>query len=273
MQEIDLEAIAGHLGIDAAAVPEEELAHKVLRALVERNELLEKAVEDMQRAQHSKDMFFAMASHELKTPLTVIMGTLRTIEKHQAALAGHVRPELLSSAYERGRELKELIDRMLQGARAELAGSRRLVFLPDLVRDAIRGFDHSRMQVGEIPTLSVETDDSAVRDALGVFLENAFAHAPDGSPIGVDTIVADGHATITVRNEGRLPNDLEPAHLFEPFTRGTDSKPTGVGLGLYIAARLAEAIGGQIDVACEDETVAFSLAFPTKVAGSGSAAD
>lgn len=263
MQEIDLKAIADRLGIDAATVPEEELTPKVLHTLAERYEQLEKTVETLRRAQHSKDMFLAMASHELKTPLTVIMGTLRTIEKHQAALTGHVRAEMLTSAYERGRELKELIDRMLQGARAELAGTKRLVFLPDLVRDATRGFDQSRVRVGNIPTVSVETDDSAVKDAVGVFLENAFAHAPDGSPIGVDTIVANGHATITVRNEGRLPDDLDPADLFEPFIRGADSKPAGVGLGLYIAARLADAINGQIDVASDEDTVAFSLAFPT----------
>ncbi|MDQ3964128.1 MAG: GAF domain-containing sensor histidine kinase [Actinomycetota bacterium] len=232
-----------------------------------------KTVETLRHAQHSKDMFFAMASHELKTPLTVIMGTLRTIEKHQAALTGHVRAEMLASAYERGRELKDLIDRMLQGARAELAGTKRVVFLPDLVRDATRGFDQSRVRIDDIPTISVETDDGAVKDALGVFIENAFTHAPDGSEIGVETSVVDSHAKITVRNEGQLPEGLDPNELFEPFIRGTDSKPAGVGLGLYIAARLADAIDGQIEVNSEDNSVAFSLTFPTKVAGSGSAAD
>jgi GAF domain-containing protein len=57
-----------------------------------------RTVERLREAQHSKDMFFAMASHELKTPLTVIMGTLRTIEKHHEALSGHLREEMLSSA-------------------------------------------------------------------------------------------------------------------------------------------------------------------------------
>jgi signal transduction histidine kinase len=47
----------------------------------------------------------------------------------------------------------------------------------------------------------------------------------------------------------------------------TDSRPTGVGLGLYIAARLADSIGGQIDVHSDDGTVAFSLAFPTTLTG------
>lgn len=221
-----------------------------------------KTVQSLREAQQAKDMFFAMASHELKTPLTVIMGTLRTIQKHHEALAGHLRGEMLSSAYARGQELKDLIDKMLQGARAELAGTRRQVFLPDLIRDAVKGFDEQRLRIGSLPTTSVETDDAAVRDLVGVFLENAFAHAPEGTEIGVDAHLDDGQAAITVRNQGSLPDEVSPDELFQPFKRGADVTPTGVGLGLYIAARLADAIGGHIDVESTNGTVAFTLRFP-----------
>ena len=221
-----------------------------------------KTVQALREAQQAKDMFFAMASHELKTPLTVIMGTLRTIEKHHEVLAGHVRGEMLSSAYARGRELKDLIDRMLQGARAELAGTKRQVSLPDLVRDAVKGFDEERVRLGEIPTASIDTDDAAVRDLVGVFLENAFTHAPAGTVITVDTTLDGDHATITVTNEGKLPDGIAPEDLFQPFRRGIDVEPTGVGLGLYIASRLADAIDGKLDVESSNGTVAFSLHFP-----------
>jgi K+-sensing histidine kinase KdpD len=222
-----------------------------------------KTLQALREAQQAKDMFFAMASHELKTPLTVIMGTLRTIEKHHEALTGHVRGEMLSSAYQRGRELKDLIDRMLQGARAELAGTRRQVFLPDLVRDAVKGFDEHRVRVGDVPTTSVETDDVAVRDLVGVFLENAFAHAPEDTEIAVETAIDLDRATITVTNEGKLPEDIAPEDLFQPFRRGIDVTPTGVGLGLYIASRLADAIDGRIDVESLNGSVAFTVSFPT----------
>jgi len=230
-----------------------------------------KTVQALREAQQAKDMFFAMASHELKTPLTVIMGTLRTIEKHHEALAGHVRGEMLSSAYARGRELKDLIDRMLQGARAELAGTKRQVFLPDLVRDSIRGFDEHRVKLGSIPTMSVETDDAAVRDLVGVFLENAFAHAPDDTTIEVAASVEDRDAAITVTNEGHLPDGVTPEDLFQPFKRGADVSPTGVGLGLYIASRLADAIDGRIDVDSSNGTVSFTLYFPVGAAAEADA--
>lgn len=226
-----------------------------------------RTVERLREAQHAKDMFFAMASHELKTPLTVIMGTLKTIEKHHKVLAGALREEMLSSAYERGRELKELIDRLLQGARAELAGLVRHVHLPELIDRSIRGFDESRLRVRPVPDEHVEIDDLAVYEILGVFLENAIKHSPDGSRIDVISSIDDGIAKVCVVNEGTLPEDLAPAELFDAFRRGEDSETSGVGLGLYIAARLAEAIKGRVDVRSDDGKVSFGVHFPTHPAG------
>jgi signal transduction histidine kinase len=221
-----------------------------------------RTVERLREAQQAKDMFFAMASHELKTPLTVIMGTLRTIEIHHAALPDHVRAEMLSSAYERARDLKELIDRLLQGARAELAGMTKKVPLRDLVARAARGFDSSRLEIDGIPDQDVETDDLAVHDVLGVFLENAFKHSPHGTKIVIGAAIDHDIVHLRVENEGSLPTDVERDTLFEPFRRGSESDGSGVGLGLYIAARLATAIHGEVDVTSQEDQVTFWLRFP-----------
>lgn len=221
-----------------------------------------RTVERLRAAQHSKDMFFAMASHELKTPLTVIMGTLRTIEKHHEALSDHLRHEMLSSAYERGRELKDLIDRLLQGARAELAGMTKEAHLPELIERAARGFDAARLKVEPVPDVIVETDDLAVYEVLGVFLENAFKHSPEGSQIRVGSKVQDGIAEIAVANEGSLPPNLDASEVFQPFQRGSDTQGSGVGLGLYIAARLADAIHGRVEASSDNGEITFTLRFP-----------
>ena len=221
-----------------------------------------RTVERLREAQHSKDMFFAMASHELKTPLTVIMGTLRTIEKHHEALSEHLRGEMLSSAYERGRELKDLIDRLLQGARAELAGMTKEVPLPELVERCVRGFDATRVKVEPVPDEVVETDDLAVYEVLGVFLENAFKHSPPGTPVRVVSGIEDGLVEVAVANQGELPPNLDATELFQPFQRGSNTQTSGVGLGLYIAARLADAIHGKVEASSTDGEVCFTLRFP-----------
>lgn len=220
-----------------------------------------KAVEEMREAQRAKDLFFAMASHELKTPLTVMIGALRTLQMHDADLKGDVRADLLGSACQRGMELRELIDRMLQGARAELAGVSEEVALADLVTHAVSGFDHSRkIVISPLPTEVIATDRGSIHEILGTLLENALAHSPAGTEISVDAEIDHDEAVISVRNHGVLPTDLDVKSLFLPFSQGSGS--SGVGLGLYIAARLTSARGGSIDVSQSDGIVCFQLRFP-----------
>ena len=222
-----------------------------------------RAVEAMREAQHAKDMFLAMVSHELKTPLTVIMGTLKTLQKHDATLTPELREEMLASAFARGRELERLIDRLLQGSRAELAGFKQHVFLPDLVMEAARGFEQmSRVKVEEIPEAFVFTDSIAVQKIIGILLENAVSHSPKESEIVLAGDVVDGEVTLHVTNVGSLPEGLDHATLFLPFNRGPDARSSGVGLGLYIASRLALSTDGRLSAGTGPGTVTFSLALP-----------
>jgi signal transduction histidine kinase len=221
-----------------------------------------KTVEAMRSAQRAKDMFLAMVSHELKTPLTVILGSLDTFRRHPE-LDTTLRAEMTQSAYERANELATLIDRLLKGARGELSSQREEVALPDLVARAMRGFEHtSKVVVGDVPDVVCHVDPRLVGDVLGVFLENAVAHSPHGSEIYVDAGVDDGDVTLTVANAGSLPAGLDTAQLFLPFQRGHDASSSGVGLGLYIAARLARSAGGTIDVGSSRGRVSFTLRLP-----------
>jgi len=217
----------------------------------------------MREAQLARDAFLAMVSHELKTPLTVMMGTLRTIESRFDAIPAQLRTELLASAFERGRQLERLIDQLLQGARAELASFLEEAWLPDLVAGALRGFEYSRRLVhGAVPEVALVTDAAAVRGVLSTLLENAVAHSPTGTDVTVEVEVTDRVAQVRVRNAGALPAALGPEELFAPLQRGPDAASSGVGLGLYIANRLAVSLGGSIDVRATDGTVEFTFSFP-----------
>ena len=222
-----------------------------------------RTIEAMRDAQRAKEMFLTMVSHELKTPLTVIMGTLGTIKKHGDRLPAHVREELLAASYERAKDLRRLIDRLLQGGRAEFARAQEEITLRELIANATRGFDHARrLKVGAIPEAVVTTDTAAVREVIGVLLENAVSHSPVGCEITVDCSLKEGVAEVAVCNPGTLDEDMDPATLFLPFQRGDGVRTSGVGLGLYIARRLAEAIDGELDVSATNGTVRFTLCFP-----------
>lgn len=225
-----------------------------------------KTVEALREAQRVKEMFLAMVSHELKTPLTAIMGTLKTFRKHDSALRGDLRDSMLNSAIDRADQLAHLINRLLIGARAELANIEQDISLQDLVANSVKGFrDMGILVIEEVPDLTVRTDAGSIQGALGILLENAIAHSPTGSSITVRTRVTGTEISIAVINEGSLPDELDAGALFQPFQRGAEARSSGVGLGLYIALRLAEASGGTIDVASVDNQVTFGVRVPLKV--------
>lgn len=72
-----------------------------------------RTVEAMREARCAREVFLATMSHELKTPLTVVMGTLRTLEQHRERLDPAQQDELLRTAFARGRDLEHLIDQLL----------------------------------------------------------------------------------------------------------------------------------------------------------------
>ena len=222
-----------------------------------------KMLESMREAQRAKDMFLAMVSHELKTPLTVIMGTLQTFRQHLMRLPDDLRDEMLRASYERGRDLEHLIDMLLKGARAELAGIRQLTHLPRVIRQAVRGFDSNReVTVSDCPDISLMIDDVAVHQIIGILLENAVSHSEPDSPIAVTARVGKAEVSIDVLNQGSFPPDLDTTRMFLPFERGTGARSSGVGLGLHIASRLAESLLGRLEVESRDGFVRFTLVFP-----------
>lgn len=221
-----------------------------------------KAMEALREAQRSKEMFLAVVSHELKSPLTVILGTLYTLRKHHASVDEGTRTEMLASAYERAQELSTLVNQVLEGARAELVASDEEIELPELIESAVKGFEQSApLSVTETPALTVQTDPAAIKQILGILLENAIAHSPAVNEILVESNVDDANVTIGVTNAGSLPTD-DHAALFDPFSRGSQATSQGVGLGLYIASRLANAVGGKLAAHSGNGRVRFDLVFP-----------
>ena len=223
-----------------------------------------RAIDALREAQRSKEMFLATVSHELKSPLTVILGTLYTLRRHHLSVSDDVRDEMLSSAHERANELAALVNRVLEGARAELAAVEEEILLSDLIRSSLRGFDHAKsLFVSDIPETTVIVDPGAVRQVIGILLENAVSHSEAEDRVTVESEVDSSTVTIAVVNKGSIAEEDLPS-LFEPFSRGSKASSKGVGLGLYIASRLASAIGGDLEAESGGGLVRFSLHFPLK---------
>lgn len=219
-------------------------------------------IEEMRDAQRKKDMFLAMVSHELKTPLTAIMGTLGMLERHLDKLDSATRKDMLRSAMERGMDLQKMIEQLLHGASAELTDSVADARLRNLIDDAASGFENTfRLRVRSVPEVVCRVRTATVRRVLGILLENAMTHSSPGTPIALEGDVAGGAVIFTVENFGVLPDDVTA--IFEPFRSGDDAG--GVGLGLFIASNLARAAGGSLTADSSDGLVRFRLVLPDAV--------
>jgi two-component system, OmpR family, sensor kinase len=219
--------------------------------LGELTEVLNGMLAALERARESERRFLADASHELRTPVTSLLGNVEYAARHGAD------PELLEELRADAARLGRLVDDLLTLERQDAGPpERHPVALDALVREAAA---EPRVELGHVEAAQAAGDADALRRAVGNLVENALVHGPAGEPVTISLAYASGRATITVRDAGPGPPEPDRERLFERFWRGADAggRP-GAGLGLPIAASIAERHGGRISV----EGAAFSLELP-----------
>jgi len=222
-----------------------------------------RTVEELEQANRIKSDFVATMSHELRTPLHVILGYADLL------LAGEFGPlnvrqgETLDRLLRRAHELHELIVSTLDVSRLD-SGRAVLhveeVALAELIETVEA--ESRRWVAGAKPELVVRiapdlpvvrTDGAKLKVVLKNLLSNAFKFTERGT-VAIDARPAPGGVAIAVSDTGiGIAPDVLPT-LFQPFRQGDPSpsrRYSGVGLGLYIARRLLDILGGEIAVESE----------------------
>ena len=227
------------------------------------------AVRPMARAWDMQRQFVADASHDLKTPLTVILSNSELLKQQ----AGGDAPELdrIETA---GQRMKDLVQKMLTLARMEddpAKIERSALDLSDMVMETALAFEAAAFEKGLTideqvePDLVVRGDRAQVQSILECLLDNACKYAAAGSDITVSLEKAGKKARLTVRNTGSYipPEDLP--HVFERFYRADKSRTAAdsSGLGLAIVQSVVQAMGGAVSAeSSEAEGTAFTVLLP-----------
>ena len=195
--------------------------------------------------------FVADASHQLRTPLTALR--LR-LENLQSAAGGTEDQEELGAALEETERLGGLVEGLLRLARAEEAGETVTVDLAGLAADRVDTW--SAMADAAGVTLVLEAPGGAV-DAVAVaggveqildnLIDNAVGVSPEGARVLVRVTRGGGAHELTVQDEGPGLSDELKERALDRFWRADRSTP-GTGLGLPIAAALARASGGSLEL-------------------------
>ena len=230
-----------------------------------------RAMDERRETEERMRQFVADAGHELRTPLTVIGGYIDVLRRGAVSEPTIARQILGTMAMEK-EHMRSLIDRLMRLARldSETPPRNEPIDLAELFRnqcDAARRFDEARQIDYSVEgAQTIEGDRTELGEALWNVVENALKYAPD-APIHLRAVRANGHTTISVRDEGPGMTESERLHAFERFYRGDQrGEIAGSGLGLAIAKRAVERAGGSIDIETAPHrgtTVKITLHAPT----------
>lgn len=198
--------------------------------------------------------FFEMASHEIKTPLTALLGYVQ-LARRRALDGGERVAELLARAEAGGQRLADLVRDLLDTSRIDegrLEVARERTDLAALVAAAVEdvSIGLERHEIAFRPPAEpfvVDADPRRLTQVLQNVLDNAVRYSPGGGRIEVTVAREDGQAVVRVADHGIGIPDDERALLFQRFYRTSRARPYGgTGLGLYISRRIAEMHGGRL---------------------------
>ena len=195
-------------------------------------------------------------SHDLRTPLVSVIGTLSSLQEEGIHLDEATRKNLIQTAREEAERLNRLITNLLDVSRLE-AGAMKITRQPAEVQnlvgtaleqlgDRTRGWPITIDIPENLPFVSVDFD--LIVQALVNILDNALKYSPSGSPVDIEGRQIDQEISLTVsdRGIGIPPQDLD--HVFDKFYRvHRPEKINGTGLGLSISRGIIEAQGGHIE--------------------------
>jgi two-component system, OmpR family, sensor histidine kinase KdpD len=235
------------------------LARQVAIALerVHYVEIAQQALVEME-SERLRNALLAAISHDVRTPLTALIGLAEQLRHSHPALAAS-QGELADTLVQQGRELNTMVSNLLDMARLQSgAVSLRLEWgsIEELVGSSLRAVEHALptrdVRVHVAPDLPlVELDAALIERVLVNLFENAAKYG--APPVEVGAHATDDKLVITVRDHGPgLPASLKGREqtLFEKFTRGqSESTTRGVGLGLAICKAVVDAHKGSIAAA------------------------
>lgn len=202
--------------------------------------------------------FVANVSHELKTPLTSILGYAETLATEDVDVS--TRQRFSATIRDNARRMQRLVDDLLDLAKLESGGwtpVRESIDLRHLALNAWSSFTDAAQKKGvdfgiDMPEeITVNADPNALRQILDNLLDNALRHTPEGGTITVGAERQNGEMHLVVRDTGSGIPDTHLPRVFERFYRvdpGRSRAEGGTGLGLAIVKHLVEAQGGRVEL-------------------------
>ncbi len=247
-----MKALAGQTGIVYRNI-------QLYKQLEESNKDLEVANVHLHQLDQAKSEFVSIASHQLRTPMTGIMGYLSMIVGGDFGKVPKELNKILQGLLDESQRMIRLINLFLNVSKIEsgkMTLNRQEMPMDELVAKVVDMAHKTATDKGlklefkkpkqKLPTIFADND--KLGDVIMNLVDNAIKYTDEGS-ITVEARVDGSYIEVTVRDTGRGIDPEEAKKLFTKFVRGfgiAQVNPDGSGLGLYVARRLTEAHDGKI---------------------------
>lgn len=242
---------------------------------------LQVANERLQQLDKLKDEFVSLASHELRTPMTIIKSYLWMVMNRKSGMSPEKEQSYLGRAYESTQRLINLVNDMLNISRIE---SGRLTLemkqfdlvaqVEKIIGELIPRAKQLNLSLNLIkpngPVKNITADPDRIEQVLINLVGNSFKFTPPGGKIDVSIAPREMDFLITIADNGKGMDQIQLGALFQKFaTMGgnylTKENIQGSGLGLYISKSLVELHGGKISAASagpgKGSTFSFTLPY------------
>lgn len=210
------------------------------------------ATQRLRALDEMKNTFLEAVSHDLRTPLTSILGSAVTLEHAGLDISREDAMDLLGRIAANARKLERLLSDLLDLDRLQrgiVSPQRRPTDVGELVAQAVKESDllSGRTIHVEVGSVTANVDAAKVERIVENLLANAARHTPVEVPLWVNVTRQDGGILLVVEDAGEGVADEMKGAVFEPFRQGNGSpNPSpGVGVGLSLVARFAELHGGR----------------------------
>lgn len=275
----DLDAMAGgDLAHRLDAGRRDELGYVAgyINAMAEQ---LETRIRAERQSEQAKLELITGISHDLRTPLTSMLGYLELL-RGRAYRDEEERERFLANTYSKAVQLKSRIDDLFDYTRLSASEARlhpARIDLRELVRQLLAEFEPLAAEQGlsvaaHLPADSLELtlDPGLASRAIDNLLTNALKYADKPGVVRLRLAAADGRAVLEVENRGSPIGPEQEARLFERFYKADAARspapsaggPAGAGLGLSIAREIARLHGGRLGLTYRDGDYRFALELP-----------
>jgi signal transduction histidine kinase len=264
IRAVDIDVLSTLASQAATAIANDRLYERVQNFNKDLRIRIDEATAHLKELLKMKSDFLTIASHQLRTPTSIVRGMLSMLFEESNQLSAEEKAKFVADAYEGINRLEQIINDLLNAT--ELEGKKIRMDLADVQLEDIASDIFKELEplaksqkislVYHAPaekTITIKADEVRLREAIKNVVANAIYYTPKGY-VELEIGKKDNQVFIRIKDTGIGITEPDKRKLFKKFSRGDGVQqihPNGSGLGLFITKRVVDALSGKITVESE----------------------